>query len=131
MRLIILTAALVSMFGASAQALTLVCEMQNHGTSRYNASIVDSWVPRKQVHVLNLNKERALYKGPNLDGKINVENEKRIQWRYKKSLKDDLGKSYYLNFKFVFLRKQKILVTSVESARIRPIENVKGTCVEQ
>jgi hypothetical protein len=129
--LVLLTA--LSMFASSAQALTLVCKFTNYSNSKYSKDFNEAWVPRDQVHVLNLKKDEAYYEDFDFTGEITHITKTRIHWRYEEDLTTADGLTYYnMSFSYIFLRKSKRVITSINlTYGLQALIDIKGTCQEK
>ena|GEM_PF-5336427 len=120
-------------FGSSAQALTLVCDLTNYNNSpHYNAKTIESWLPKRQTHVIDLKNNKARYVEAGFEGDITFSSNGRFQWHYIETVKNTNGTVFdNIYFKYVFLRKKKILKPSVEITIVyKPIDGVYGNCKE-
>lgn len=121
------------LFGTSAQALTLVCTMTKYNNSeRFNEQLLKSWIPRKQTHVLDLKTKKSYDKVRNVYGEVDYIDDARIHWRYYLRTIDVRDATFNTTYKYVFLRKRKIFVPTVEiNTNYLEMDGVKGTCEER
>lgn len=124
----------------SAQALTLVCSMiganfvgPNSIGGGYNQKILDSYIPRKQTHVIDLKKNTAFYK--NFEFKTNLQNvdDKIIKWTYNaKNRNSKGGPSQAISLKFIYFRGTHSISHTVEPrGLIRKMTVRNASCVEK
>lgn len=122
-----------------AQALTLTCNVVtevDHARLDFSRglkqSIIDSWSPKKQIHVLNLNKKIAHYKNFNLKTEIDSISDDRIQWKFSEKIKQKhQAQKMNVSFKFTYFPKTKKIAAFVDFGGNRvDLESVKGECTE-
>ena len=95
------------------QALTLSCDIKSQtdfrnfdGGRGLPRNLIESWSPKKQVHILNLKTNTAAYKGANFKTKLDVINDKIIQWKYTESISDKNKITFSpIIFKYHYIRK--------------------------
>jgi hypothetical protein len=131
MRFLLYIASVYMMIGMPAQALTLECKTTKYGNTRYDKKIIDSWLPKTQVHVVNLKNNTVVYKASGLKGKVVYFDSGRIRWEYySSSTTVTKYKQTNILYKFIFFPKTKLLVSGVWfTSLLYPIEGVSSRCV--
>lgn len=137
---IIVLVLIVSIFwGPSAQAFTLVCNINpvtdNQGDYfvNYPKRFLESVMPPKQIFVIDLNKKTAFDKRFKIKVNLTTLNEKRIAWSY--SLRWEASRN--LNFgrivyKYIYFRKTKKFIAHVDpGSGYVGIRSTRSNCVKQ
>jgi len=139
MRLFLILSASLIVMSSSVQAMTLSCDIKSrtdHGSydggRGIPSDVIESWSPKKQVHILNLKMGTAVYKGAEFKTKLDVLNDKTIQWKYIES-RSDKNKTTFspIIFKYHYIRKNHRMVSSVDfGPGYLNIVSFKGRCTE-
>jgi hypothetical protein len=140
MRLLLILSAGFVIFNAPANALTLTCEISSRIDQgsfdrgpMASSKVIESWSPKKQIHIINIKENTAIYKGPNFKTKLDVINKNRIKWRYEQEMTDSRKTNYNsVGFEYTYIRKNHKIVSSVDFGPMyMEIVSTKGICVER
>ncbi len=95
-------------------------------------SVIESWSPKKQAHVLDLKAKTATYKNFNLKTKLSSVNENRITWSYAASVDSKVqAEKLNVTFEYLYIRSTKKLATTVDfKGNYFKLTSIKGDCIE-
>jgi hypothetical protein len=123
----------------SAHAITLRCDVVTEvDTARLDfnrgpkQSIINSYSPQKQIHILDLNKKIAVYKNFNAKTKIYSIDENTVKWKFiDKQKQKQQAQALRIVYKFTYFRKTNKLATTIDFAgNYVDFESTSGDCSE-
>lgn len=126
--IIFLTFFLIPYF-AYSEGLKLECTLKDYNAVNrsYSPSVIKSWVPENQTHIINVDKS-SFWNNLGIDGVVKINNTKKINIKYEYKYKGSSGQ--WAKFDFLYFKTTKKVSIGLIFPGYQPVGDIWGSCIE-